>query len=323
MSRCRTSKGALLIALFALAGCGGAQTPSVANSMLPPMATADSASNDPWLYVSGLNDVVNVYDVAQRHSPLVLSITQGISKPAGLKVDSNGTLYVTNTGSNTITEYPLDQTEPSVTLSVTSPQDIALDPRTGDLYVDTRTSPPGIFIFKKGHTQPSRYVLSKLLVLPAQMLFDSVGTLYVADNQSGVVVIRAGTRRVASLGLQNLDGCASGIALDEHTNELYVSDCDSGIQVYKRGRAYPIRSLNSKVFADYLAIGVVGNADDLFAPDVTSDTVTVYHANRNNPFKVVTTASQNALGVAVKPAGTSKAHTTGRVGSTAIGFSSN
>jgi hypothetical protein len=116
-------------------------------------------------------------------------------------------------------------------------------------------------------------------------------------------VIRPGTHRVVSLNLQNLDGCTTGIALDEHTSELYVSDCNGGLQVYKLGNEYPIRNLVDRFPADYLAIGVLGKREDLFAPDILSDTVYVYHANRASSFEVITTGSQNALGVAIKPAG--------------------
>jgi hypothetical protein len=68
------------------------------------------------------------------------------------------------------------------------------------------------------------------------------------------------------------------------------------------GNKYPIRNLVDSFSADYLATGVVGKHEDLFAPDVGSDTVHVYHANRARSFGVVTTGSQNALGVAIKPA---------------------
>jgi hypothetical protein len=155
-----------------LAGCGESQPPiamslqhqSILNNSSKQLFTFTLSADDPWLYVSGLNDVVNVYDVARPGNPLVLSITQGVSKPAGLKVDEQGTLYVANTGNNTVAEYPFDQSVPTVTLSVTSPQDTAVDPLTADLYVDTRTEPPGVVVYRKGHTEPSRYILSKLLV---------------------------------------------------------------------------------------------------------------------------------------------------------------
>jgi hypothetical protein len=286
-----------------LAGCGGSQPPIGATSVFPSNGQAESSSRDPWLYVGGSNNVVNAYDVAQPGEPLVLSITQGIDNPAGLKVDDQGTLYVASPGNGTVAEYPFGQNVPAVTLSVSSAVDTAIDPRTGDLYVDTRANPPGIFIYKRGHTQPSRYILSKLFVDPSQILFDSSGTLYIADNQTGVSVIKPGTHRVVSLNLQNLDGCATGIALDEHTSQLYVSACSVGLQVYKLGNEYPIRNLVDGFSADYLAIGVVGKREDLFAPDVGSDTVYVYHDNRVRSFEVITTGSQNALGVAIKPAG--------------------
>jgi hypothetical protein len=294
-----------------LAGCGGLRQtqgdvqPPV-GAISPSAAVAHARSNrDPWLYVDGSNDVVDAYDLARSHYPPVRSITQGVDKPAGLKVDSQGTLYVANTGNASVTEYRPGADVPSVTLSVNAPQDTAIDPFTGDLYVDTRTKPAGIFVFRRGKTRPSKDILSKLMVLPAQMFFDSSGTLYIADNQSGVLVLKRGTHRVVSLNLQQLDGCTTGIALDERRREkeLYVADCDSGLQVYRLGDEYPIRALNDSVYADYLAIGVLGTREDLFAPNVVSNTVSAYHAKAVNPFWVLTTAANDALGVTIKPAG--------------------
>ena len=308
----RCCVGLLAVALC-LAGCDGdlAQSPttdraqtSVGLGSFHPSnarARASSTDSDPWLYVDGSNNAVNVYDVAQPGNRLVLTITQGVSNPVGLKVDNQGTLYVANSGNGTVAEYPFGQNAPALTLSMNSPADIALDPTTGALYVDTRVSPPGIYVFKKGHTQPSKYIISNLLVLPSQMLFDSSGTLYIADNQTGVSVVQP-NHRVVSLDLQDLDGCTSGIALDEHTSDLYVSACGGGIQVYALGNEYPIRSLVDSLPADYLAIGALGKGQDLFAPDIFADTVYVYHANAKRSFEVIMTGSQNALGIAIKPA---------------------
>lgn len=298
---------AIGVTLALLTGCGAPQSPirSLTGSAIDATSAPSlSSANDPWLYVSGLNDVVNVYDVAQSGNPLVLSVTQGISKPAGLKVDDQGALYVANTGNDTVAEYPFGQSTPSFTISVTAPQDTAVDPLSGDLYVDTRSQPPEILVYKKGHTEPSRDILSKLFVNPAQMLFDRFGTLFIADNQNGVLMLKRRTHRVTSLNLQGLDGCTTGIALNEHTSDLYVSDCDSGIQVYKLGNEYPLRSLDDEnSYSDYIALGAIGKREDLFAPNVVSSTVAVYHANGTSSFEVIATGSVDALGVAVKPAG--------------------
>jgi hypothetical protein len=147
-SRCALSGCA---AIIMLAACGGPQRAAGAGAIVPPSARSTSSGGDPWLYVGGSNNVVNAYDVAQPGEPLILSITQGIDNPAGLKVDDQGTLYVASPGNDTVAEYAFGQSVPAVTLSVDSAVDTAIDPRTGDLYVDTRADPPGIFVYKKGH----------------------------------------------------------------------------------------------------------------------------------------------------------------------------
>lgn len=290
------------ITFVLLAGCGGVQS-QIGGATFSPAAVRQSSDTDPWIYVGGTNNAVNAYDLAAPHSPLVASITQGIDKPAGLKVDGDGTLYVANTGNGTVTEYLAGDSAPRVTLSVTAPQDTAVDPFTGNLYVDSRANPPGIAVFEKGKKRPSKFITSKLLEMPARMLFDSrSGNLYIADNRKGVSVIKRGAQYVESLKLLKLHGCTSGIAIDESTGELYVSDCNGFLQVYMLQGQYPLRFLNDSVDADYLAIGAIGTRENIFVPDTTSDTVSAYHAKAVNPFKVITTGSDDALGIAVKPA---------------------
>jgi hypothetical protein len=186
----------MCVAIVFLAGCGG-QTGTPGTMPQGAMSSGNAAhdgslmkpgasGSDPWLYVGGSNSVVNVYDVAQAGNPLVLSITQGVANPVGLKVDNQGTLYVTNGGNETVAEYSFGQNVPTATLSVNSPVDTAIDPRTGNLYVDTRAKPPGIFVYKKGQTRPSRYILSRLFVYPCQMFFDSSGMLYRRQSDRSV-----------------------------------------------------------------------------------------------------------------------------------------
>jgi hypothetical protein len=256
---------------------------------------------DPWLYVSGSNNVVNAYDLLSAGNPLVLTISAGIHGPSGLKIDQHGRLYVSNGASATVTEYPFGETQPALTLSINNPVDTAVDPINGDLYVDTRANPPGIAVYLPHQKTPAKTIHSNLLVNPSQMVFDSAGTLYVTDNESGVLVIKPQSFIVKSLGLRNLDGCTTGIALDESTGDLFVSDCVGGLQVYQVGNPYPVRSLQDSFPADYLALGTVRKQLDLFAPDISSNTVMAYQADENQPFETIHTGSQNALGVAIKP----------------------
>jgi hypothetical protein len=171
----------------------------------------------------------------------------------------------------------------------------------GDVYVANRANPPSILVYHKGQSQPWRTITSSLIAVPWQLLFDHSGTLYVADNQNGVLVIRPGSSQVQSLNLRLLDGCTTGLALDPRKRWLFVSDCVGGTQVYKLGNPYPLRSLVEQFPADDLGMGKLGGREVLFAPDLNSNVVYFYYADANTPFYALQTGVITAIGVAYKP----------------------
>ena len=260
-----------------------------------------------WLYVSGgANDyAVVAYDLSAPGMPLVETITQGISYPGGLTISRDGTLYVANNGGSEpgVYAYPWGQTSPSAIYPIANPN-VAAVSRDGDLYVATRDTPPSILIYRRGHMKPSRKITSSLLEVPAQIIFDDAGDAYVADNHTGVLFMARGSFDVQSLGLQDLDGCTTGLALDPNLNALFVSDCGGGTQAYALGNPYPVENLDESFPADNLSIGRVDHHHmTLFAPSLFTGQVVFYQARSTTPYATLQTTLSEALGVLYKPAG--------------------
>jgi hypothetical protein len=262
------------------------------------------ATADPWLYVAGqAENRIDAYDLAQPGLPLVETITDGVNYPVGLTVDSSGTLYVSNLhGGAGVTEYPPGQTSPSTTLQVSQPFGVVVDGR-GNTIVTTRDSPPCMLVFRPGMTQPHRTICSKLFAVPSQVVRARGGALYISDNDSGVVMMKSLDAPVESLNLQDLPQCPTGIALDEHAKELFVSGCFGGTQVYALGSTAPIRSLNESFPADNIAGGRVGDYYDIFAPHLFGQAVTIYRARTTSALKTLQIGTSQTIGIALKPAG--------------------
>ena len=112
-----------------------------------------------------------------------------------------------------------------------------------------------------------------------------------------------GTYHPRSLHLRALDGCTTGLAIDQRNGELFVSDCGGGTQVYELGNHNPLRSLDETFPADSLAIGAIGGRQVPFAPDLRSSAVEFYFAHARSPFYTLESGVTTTIGVAYKPAG--------------------
>jgi len=276
-----------------------AATSEMASHQRPLDATADT-----WLYVAGQGDsVVDAYDVTQRGRPLVETITKGVNYPVGLTVGPDGTLYVSNLhGGAGVSEYPPGQTSPSLVLDVSQPLSVVID-RRGDTIVTTRDSPPCMLVFRPGKTKPRRKICSSLFSVPAQLVQARGGALYIDDDQTGVLTMKGPDAPVESLHLQDLPQCPTGIALDERAQELFVSGCLGGTQVYSIGSTTPIRSLVQSFDADNIAGGRIDHDYDVFTPSLHGTTVSVYRSRSTEPFETLNVGTVNTIGIALKPAG--------------------
>lgn len=153
---------------------------------------------------------------------------------------------------------------------------------------------------------PSETITSDLFSRPYGEVFDPSGDLYVADWNTGVLMIAAGSQQVVSLGLIG-GGQPAGIAFDAHTNNLFVNYYYGPGRyktlVYAAGSAYPIRALYGTEGANDMTIGAFGHSSYLFDPDYFTNKIYVYKPNARKPSAVMRTDAKGINGVALKPAG--------------------
>jgi hypothetical protein len=199
-------------------------------------------------------------------------ITTGISAPEGLAVDTAGTLYVANSGTNSVTEYALGATQPSKTIGVNNPNAVAVSP-DGTLVVasgETYNQPGWLYVYSKGSVVPSRqiaiplngqyYVMMGGVAIDAgDNVFLSYGDYY-PNNIAQVVEYPAKSDRAINTGIT---GGATGLALDRR-GRLYVG-YPTSIEVFAPKSHTPLTTIanglsNVKLFS-------VSPAGALFVPN--------------------------------------------------------
>jgi hypothetical protein len=262
-----------------------------------------------WLYVAGYdNNVINIYDLDKFGLPRVGSITQGITNPDGITLDSQGTLYVPDATAQAVSIYPAGAVAPTLTLSVPGRAECVAVDAAGNVYVGVRASTSGIAVFPPGQTTMSQYIASSLIQSPAEIAFDASGTLYITDDNTGVLVLPPGvSESVSSLGLSGLaPGATSGLALNPLTGEFYVSFSNTPTQVleFAAGQQHAERERHLGWGpADFMTSGILHGHVYVFLPDGDSDVVYIYKSKLRGSPVALTTSSQSVQGLAFKPAG--------------------
>jgi hypothetical protein len=259
-------------------------------------------ARDALLYVADqANDIITVYDLSEPGYPVVQQIASGLSGIGVIYLDSNATLYVGNGNTKSVTVYPFGAKQPvlSLTDGVTTPAGIAVL-ADGTVYAAGRGSPALVEIYPPGQSSPSKSIEDPLISVPSQAIVDSLGNVYIADNSTGVYEIPAGTTQVQSLNLSNLTR-ATGIALDENIQRLYVStvgDNNHYLDEYALGQTQQLVHVPS-VNADNIAFG--GHRFPfLFVPDYFGYDIQLYRPRAQKPFGSLS-VTYNTQAVAYKP----------------------
>ena len=225
--------------------------------MLPAPTTAHSAdyvASGPLLYVTNQNPVYNdvtVYHAGAKDPAPIAMISDDLNGPAGVCLDSQGTLYVTNQpndGLGWVTEYPLGKTNPSKTITrgMNTPAYCAID-RSGNLWVTNiggRNATEYLHGSKKPHT-----VITEDMVYPTGIAIDSSGNLYVSNRLSSggdVVVFPPGSEDPSRT---ITDGVTSPVALAiDASGNLYVTNVtQNNIEEYAPGADQPFRTITQGV----------------------------------------------------------------------------
>lgn len=239
------------------------------------------------------NEVL-MYSQGKNPQP-VGSITDGLSDPAGLAVDIKGTLYVSNLGNNTITEYPVGSTSPSVTLSsgLDGNYGDAVDNK-GDVFaVNLNTN--SLVGYKPGKTQPFETVTG--LDNPTGVATDSKNNVFIAcDANNTVYEVPAGSSTLQNSGLLGLVG-PIGLAFTKG-DTLYVSNFGSGnVAVYDKGSDSPNTTITNGITAPTLNAFA---ANGTFIQTNQGGAIPEYKKGKGNPFASITGVS-GPLGVTASP----------------------
>ena len=177
------------------------------------------------LYLSDVQaDAIELFPAYDGNDPgQIGTITQGIDTPVNIAIDNSGTLYVANNGNNTVTEYPLGATSPSITLSnqLVYPNGVTVDSE-GTVYVTSGLYLGSCYVleFPKGSSSPTVKIDFSL---PIGLAIDKKDNLYVGDAGANLVYeVPKGTTTPENLSLNDL-GDPTGLAFDSKDN-LWVSN---------------------------------------------------------------------------------------------------
>jgi sugar lactone lactonase YvrE len=241
-----------------------------ASSIAPQLVAGSSKSNvftgqrdhsaKNVLYVSNLLSNVTVFPASIHDiNPQPLeTITNGTTRPEGMWVDRNGTLYVVNgvSGRNpvSVAEYKRGKISPDRLLEkgLVAPTAVAVG-LDGTVYVNDahETTIGVVVVYGPGQSRPERTITlpdPAYALEPGGMAFDANGSLLaatLAPENNAVHVFRiapTGSSLPVDLGLQGAGGAA--IAVDRVGN-LYTASTpnDNGnVAVYAPGSRTPSRT---------------------------------------------------------------------------------
>ena len=271
------------VALFAfLAGCAGANGVSVAPRSVPAKsATANAApvqrdeNTNHVLYVSNFLSSVTLFPAGiHKINPQPLeTITDGTTRPEGMWVDQNGTLYVVN-GVNgrshvNVAEYRLGKTSPHRLLEIglVAPTAVAVG-SDGTVYVnDVQQTVTGVVVvYARGQLTPERTITlpdPAYALEPGGLAFDArgdllVGTLAPENNAVHVFSIAPGSSSPVDLDLQGAAGAA--IAID-HAGNLYTAgapNAGGSVAVYAPGTTSPSRNFQLGPQINFITVAANG-----------------------------------------------------------------
>jgi hypothetical protein len=242
-----------------LAGCGGSQPPIGAPGVVTQSREivthaqrgGSYRATPPLLYVANAtytDDGVNVFHAAGKDRNSLVTITDGVEDPAGVCIDSLGTLYVTNdpnSGPGWISEYPLGRTAPTTTITdgISTPAFCAIDGK-GNLWV-TNIGLDDVAEYPKGATKP-KTILTNGLTRATGIAIDHQGNIYVGNLQtsdtSNVVVYAPGSK---SPSMTITDGITwpAGMCVDSK-GTLYVTNLEqNNVEEYRSGQDEPFRTI--------------------------------------------------------------------------------
>jgi hypothetical protein len=249
-------------------------------------------------------DYVSIYCVTgkrQNQAPIG-EITAGIRGPEGAATDAKGNLYVTNTPSNTVTEYAAGSTSVSFTYSqgLSSPAGVAVDDKQ-NVYV-TNIGAGSVAIFPQG-ANSQRSTLTGIpfpIDVAVDAKSDTYVTSYTSSFSNGIVLeYPAGKLPGTDLGIVTEE--PGGIILDKSGDIVTADQRLPGVLVFPPGKTAP-----SKTFAQtmYNPISLRFNHSEsrIFVGDSVDNAVDVFSYPSGKLVDTITDGVDGPEGLALYPA---------------------
>jgi hypothetical protein len=191
----------------------------------------------------------------------------GFAYPTNVTVGRNGMVYVDDLVGQKVVEFPRGKTRPKLTINVTYPQGVALDPHN-HLYVAYNTGshgggPGDVNEYAPGKTNGQSLGLP--IVWSAGDAIDGSGDVVVADQGSGngdaaVYVFPPGSTQPSQTIKQGIED-PFRIAFDKPFKHLYVADPEvNALLVYGYPSGTPLKSITNGLSSVYgVAVYPEGN----------------------------------------------------------------
>jgi hypothetical protein len=267
---------ALVVAALSglLAGCAATSASSPALQTNAATFQRDAGAKN-VVYVSNILSNVTVFPASIHDgnpSPLE-TIDDGTTRPLGIWVDREGTLYVANgvNGNNpvSVAEYKRGKTSPYRVIEngLVAPEAVAVG-GDGTVYVNDvhETSTGVVVVYGRGKLTPERTITlpdPAYALQPGGMAFDATGNLLAAtlapvNNAVHVFSIAPGSSQPVDLGLQSAGGPA--IAVDG-AGYLYASGTpndDGTVAVYAPGATSPSRTFHLGPVVNLITVSAGG-----------------------------------------------------------------
>jgi len=235
--------------------------------------------------LTGQSGVNNVVEFKPNQGTPVVTITNGITYPFDLALDSSGTLYASNLGCYSpscygqVSEYPsgYQSGSPSAVLQVKYPLGLALDSHQNLYVANCAVCSSGvkgsdqILVYAPGATTPFR-TISTGVNEPVALAIDSADDLYVA----------------------NCLNCGLGAA-------AYVSGPDS-VTEYAYGGYSPVRTISYSQIDVPFSLAV-DKSDDLFVGNYAVNTVTEYPPGGSTPSRTYSDGVSSPASLAITAKG--------------------
>ncbi len=252
-----------------------------------------------FLFVADGSSGVLIYNPKTANGSPTGSITTGVDAPAGVAVDSAGSLYVTNEGNQTVTVYPKGQSSPSLTIGtgISSPYGIAVDSK-GNVFV-SNLGTNNVTAYAAGSTSPYETINFNSYGQAVGVGVDAGDNIWVAcDSSNAVFEIAKGTTSVQNAHLIGLNGPIS-VAFGQQ-DVTYVSSFSGGnVNVYAYGTTTPSATITTGIEKSGPTLGGFAKNNSYFQSNQAFNVVG-YLSGQTTPFSTLSGAT-SPLGIAGRP----------------------